>query len=136
MLGRVALMAATSTLVCFAWFVWRLQADASVDAVRTEVFTMLAMCQWFNVLNCRSATQSVFRQGLARNPWLLGGLLLSMLLQVAVLYLPFMQQLFYTVPLAGDVLLPMLALASAVLWVEELRKWRARVRLAQHRRAA
>jgi Ca2+-transporting ATPase len=100
-----------------------------VEAVRTETFTMLAMCQWFNVLNCQSATRSALRLGVLRNPWLSGGLLLSIGLQALVIWAPFMQEAFYTVPLAPGVLGPMLGLASAVLWAEELRKLLARWRV-------
>jgi Ca2+-transporting ATPase len=128
MLGRVLLMSATAVLVTFGWFVWRLGQGLPIDLVRTETFTVLAMCQWFNVLNCQSATRSAFRLGLLKNPWLLGGLALSIALQVLVLYAPFMNTLFYTVPLAPASLLPLLLLASSVLWAEELRKFIARLR--------
>jgi len=133
MLGRVLLMSATAVLVTFGWFVWRLGQGLPIDLVRTETFTVLAMCQWFNVLNCQSATRSAFRLGLLKNPWLLGGLTLSIALQVLVLYAPFMNTLFYTVPLAPTSLLPLLLLASSVLWAEELRK--LIVRLGQRRTA-
>jgi Ca2+-transporting ATPase len=43
-------------------------------------------------------------------------------LQAAVLYAPPMNALFHTVPLEPASLLSLLALASTVLWVEELRK--------------
>ena len=71
----------------------------AVDVVRTETFTVLAMCQWFNVLNCESATRSALRGDVLRNRWLLGGLLLSLALQVLVIYAPPMNALFHTVPL-------------------------------------
>ncbi len=128
MLGRVLLMSATAVLVTFGWFVWRLGQGLPIELVRTETFTVLAMCQWFNVLNCQSATRSAFRLGLLKNPWLLGGLALSIALQLLVLYAPFMNTLFYTVPLAPADLLPLLLLASTVLWAEELRKLMARLR--------
>ena len=70
--------------------------------VRTETFTLLAVCQWFNVLNCRSATQSALSLGLLKNRWLLGGLILSVLLQLLVIYAPPMNALFHTVPLPGQ----------------------------------
>ncbi|WP_341920571.1 HAD-IC family P-type ATPase [Polaromonas sp. YR568] len=130
MLGRVLLMSATAVLVTFGWFVWRLGQGLPIDLVRTETFTVLAMCQWFNVLNCQSATRSAFRLGLLKNPWLLGGLALSIALQVLVLYAPFMNTLFYTVPLAPSSLMPLLLLASSVLWAEELRKFIVRLRMA------
>ena len=119
---RTALMAGTAAAVAFGWFAWRLQQGVDLELVRTEVFTLVAMSQWFNVLNCQSATTSALGRGLLRNRWLLGGLLLSVLLQGLVLYAPFMNTLFHTQPLPLQTLLPLLALASAVLWAEELRK--------------
>jgi magnesium-transporting ATPase (P-type) len=122
MLGRIALMSGASVLATLGWFVWRLGLGLPLELVRTETFTLLAMCQWFNVLNCQSASASALRLGVLRNRWLLGGLGLSVLLQAAVLYLPPMNALFHTVPLPADSLLPLLLLASSVLWAEELRK--------------
>ena len=122
LLLRVALMTPAIAAVSFGWFAWRLQQGLPLEVVRTETFTVLAMCQWFNVLNCQSASASALRLGVLRNRWLLGGLALSVALQAAVLYAPPMNALFHTVPLEPASLLPLLALASAVLWVEELRK--------------
>lgn len=45
--------------------------------MQTETFTLLAICEWFNVLNCRSETKSALSLGLLRNPWLLGGLVVG-----------------------------------------------------------
>jgi magnesium-transporting ATPase (P-type) len=122
MLVRTALMALTAAGVAFGWFAWRLQSGAPIELVRTEVFTLVAVTQWFNMLNCQSATVSALRGGLRRNPWLVGGLALAVLLQALVLYAPPLNALFHTVPLPAATLLPLLALASTVLWVEELRK--------------
>ena len=132
MLGRVLLMSSVAVLVTFGWFVWRLGQQMPIEVVRTETFTLLAMCQWFNALNCQSATRSALALGLLKNKWLLGGLALSMALQALVLYAPSMNTLFHTVPLAADTLWPLVALASSVLWAEELRKLIAR---RGHRRA-
>jgi len=126
LLRRVALMTPLIAGLSFAWFAWRLSQGADEALVRTETFTLLAMCQWFNVLNCQSATRSALRLGLLRNPWLLGGLLLSIGLQVLVLYWAPLAALFHTQPLPAHTLLQLLALASTVLWAEELRKRRIR----------
>jgi Ca2+-transporting ATPase len=123
---RIVLMALATVVVCGGWFAWRHAAGVPLEPLRTEVFTMLAMCQWFNVVNCQSALRSALRLGVLRNPWLLGGLAISVALQFAVLYVPAMNTLFHTVPLALADLLPIAALASVVLWVEELRKLAAR----------
>ncbi|MDP4302635.1 cation-translocating P-type ATPase [Leptothrix discophora] len=130
MLGRLLLMALTSSVVTLAWFGWRLAQDVPLDTVRTEVFTLTVLAQWFNVLNCRSATQSVLRVSLLSNRWLMGGLLISVVLQASVLFWPPLAGLFHAVPLPASTLLAILGAASSVLVVEELRKLVARRRAA------
>ncbi|WP_119287863.1 cation-translocating P-type ATPase [Azohydromonas sediminis] len=122
MLARIVLMASAAVAATFGWFAWRLATGAPVDVVRTETFTVLAMCQWFNVVNCQSATQTSLGGALLRNRWLAGGLLLSVALQWAVVYTAPMNALFHTVPIPPADLVPMVAAASLVLWVEEARK--------------
>jgi Ca2+-transporting ATPase len=53
---------------------------------------------------------------------------LSIVLQAAVLYRPPLNALFHTVPIPPADLLPIVAVASAVLWTEELRKLFVRTR--------
>jgi Ca2+-transporting ATPase len=126
MLGRVALMAGTAAAVALGWMAWRLPQGAPADVLRTEVFTLVAVCQWFNALNCRSSRRSAFGGGAPRNGWLLGGLAASVVLQLLVLYTPWMNGWFHTVPLPPATLLLLVGLASSVLWVEEGRKLVAR----------
>ena len=130
MLWRVALMTPAIALTTFGWFVWHLTVGMPYDVVRTETFTVLAVCQWFNVLNCQSATRSALRLGIFRNHWLLGGLLLSVALQAAVLYWSPLNELFHTVPIPPADLLLIVAVASLVLWAEEARKLLVRARRA------
>ena len=132
MLGRLLLMGLTSAAVTLGWFAWRQAQGLPLDQVRTEVFTLTVLAQWFNVLNCRSARRSALQVSLLANPWLLGGLLLSVVLQAGVLFWPPLAGLFHAVPLSGPTLLAILGVASSVLWVEELRKWIVR---SQARRA-
>jgi len=127
MLWRTALMAGTASVVTFCWFAWRLDQGVALDIARTEVFTLVAVGQWFNMLNCQSATASALKLGVLRNPWLMGGLALSVALQALVLYAPPMNAMFHTVPLDPAVLLQLVLLASSVLWAEELRKLIARL---------
>ena len=128
MLVRIAMLTPMAVAATFGWFVWRQSGGLPYEQVRTETFTILALCQWFNVLNCQSATRSALRFGILRNHWLVGGLGLSIALQAAVLYWPPLNRLFHTVPLPLAELLTLLAIASSVLWVEELRKWVVRLR--------
>ena len=126
LLGRVALMTPAMALSTLGFFAWRLSSGVPFELVQTETFTVLAACQWFNVLNCESATRSALRFGLARNKWLLGGLGLSILLQLAVIYAEPLNKLFHTVPIPPTDLLLIVGVASLVLWLEEIRKLIAR----------
>ena len=80
----------------------------------------------FNVFNARSDQHSVFYQ-LFHNPWLWGAVALSVALQIAVIYIPFLQSAFDTFPLQGSDWLICILVASSVLWLRELEKvvWRA-----------
>jgi hypothetical protein len=59
---------------------------------------VLVLAQLFNCFNARSDKASAFRHLLA-NRWLLGAILLALLLQVAVVNIPFLNVAFGTVPL-------------------------------------
>jgi magnesium-transporting ATPase (P-type) len=123
---RIGWMVAASVLVTFGFYHWQLNAGTPFPAVQTQTFTLLAMCQWFNVLNCESATRSVFRLGILKNRWLAGGLAVAVSLQIAVLEIPALQKAIHTVPLTLWELSQLAALASTVLLFEEARKAAAR----------
>ena len=84
-------------------------------------FTTLMLFQLFNVFNARSDERSAF-DGLFTNPWLWAAIGLSLLLHVAVIYVPFLQQAFSTVSLSAGDWLRCAAVASSVLWLRELSK--------------
>ncbi len=128
MLGRMTLMISASVIATFGWFTWRLGAGVPFAMVQSETFTLLAVSQWFNALNCRSETKSALSFDLVRNPWLLGGLLLANALQLAAIYTAPMNRIFHTVPISLANFLFLGAAASFVLWVEEIRKVFARRR--------
>ena len=63
-------------------------------------FTTLMMFQLFNVYNCRSNWRSAF-SGFFENKWLLAAVALSLFTHVLVIYVPFLQKAFHTVPLSS-----------------------------------
>jgi Ca2+-transporting ATPase len=103
-----------------------IEGSGSMRYAQTMAFSTLIMFQLFNVFNARSDTQSAF-VGLFSNKWLWGAVLLSLLLQAAVIYLPFLQQAFSTVSLSFIDWLQCAAVASSVLWLRELSKLARRV---------
>ncbi|MEY4616142.1 MAG: hypothetical protein RJB66_1102 [Pseudomonadota bacterium] len=126
LLSRIPLMVAASVTSTFGWFIFRASQGVAPDLVKTETFTVLAVCQWFNVLNCRSSIQTAFSLDLIKNPWLIGGLVLGNILHLAVIYWKPLSQFFHTVPIAPTQFISIGAVASLVLWVEELRKYYSR----------
>ena len=128
LLSRMAFMTPAIAASTLGWFMVRQSMGVPFPQAQTETFTVLAVCQWFNVLNCRSETRSALSVNLLRNPWLIGGLVAGNLLQVAAVFLPPLNQVFHTVPFGLFEFLAIGVVASLVLWVEELRKLVVRVR--------
>lgn len=77
---------------------------------QTIVFTVLCLSQLWHVMAIRSETRSLFSIGLFSNKPLLLAVTGTVLLQLAVIYLPFLNSFFHTQPLS----LPELLLAFAV----------------------
>jgi magnesium-transporting ATPase (P-type) len=98
-----------------------IEGTRSLDNARTAAFTVLVLAQLFNCFNARSDKASAFRHLLA-NRWLLGAILLALLLQVAVVNVPFLNVAFGTVPLDPAQWLVCAGMASLVLWSSELTK--------------
>ena len=134
LLLRMAFMVPTIVGVTLGWFWWRLTQGVPHEQVRTETFTLLVLCEWFNVLNCRSETRSALAFDLLKNPWLLGGLVLGNLLQVAVVFWRPLGDIFHTVPFSMTEVVALGVAASAVLWVEEARKLVVRLRQRREER--
>jgi magnesium-transporting ATPase (P-type) len=128
---RIAFMTPAIVIATLGWFIARGAMGVPEAQVRTEAFTLLAICEWFNVLNCRSERRSAFSLGLLRNRWLLGGLLLGNALQAAVVFWEPLNRIFHTVPISLPVVVMLGLVGSLVLWVEELRKLVVRRRAAR-----
>ena len=99
-----------------------LEDDGDLTRARTAGFTVLVLAQLFNCFNARSETRSAWH-GLFANRWLWVTVLLSAMLQVAVVHLAFLNQAFGTAPLSLQQWGVCIAMASGVLWFSELRKW-------------
>ncbi len=68
---------------------------------QTMIFTSLAFMQVFQALASRSAKDSLFKMGLLSNPLLAGMAALVIVLQLMVLYIPFLNKFFEVIPLSG-----------------------------------
>ncbi|MFO7623768.1 MAG: cation-translocating P-type ATPase [Anaerolineales bacterium] len=89
---------------------------------QTMVFTTITLSQMGHAMAIRSNRYSLFQIGLLSNKPLLGAVLLTFVLQLAVIYLPFLQEVFETVALPLPYLLLSLALSSVVFVAVEITK--------------
>ena len=89
---------------------------------QSMVFTVLTLSQLGHVLAIRSERESLFSIGLLSNRLLVGALLLTFVLQMAVLYVPWLNPLFRTEPLSLGELMVCLALSSVVFIGVEIEK--------------
>jgi Ca2+-transporting ATPase len=90
---------------------------------QTIIFTTLTLSQMGNALALRSERESIFKIGFLSNKYLLNAVLLTLVLQLGVIYLPFLQSIFKTNPLSWQELLISLVLSTIVFWGVEIEKW-------------
>jgi Ca2+-transporting ATPase len=102
--------------------------QANNPAWQTMLFTTLAFSQLAHVLAIRSGRTSLFKAGLLSNKSVLGAVALAAALQLAVIYVPWLQDAFRTVPLNFNEMLICITLASIIFWAVEIEKWFVRRR--------
>ena len=133
LIQRVLTSATIIMLGTMMIYVREMALDHTVNARNTTMtFTCFVFFDMFNALTCRSEGKSVLKGELqvAGNRmfnFAVGGSLLG---QMAVIYLPFLQRIFQTEGLSIRDLALLVAIASTVFWVDEGRKFLR----ARHRR--
>ncbi len=90
---------------------------------QTMVFNTLTISQMANVMALRANRESVFTTGLFANRALVGAVALTFLLQLAVIYVPFMQTIFRTTALSASHFALTVALSIIIFVAVELEKW-------------
>lgn len=96
--------------------------NGGIGRSRTAAFIVLSCSQLFHSFNCRSMTESLFKIGLFTNKKLILATLISFLLQMAVVYIPFLQGIFKTEPLSLYDWFLVIGISSLPLWFMEIWK--------------
>ena len=110
--------------ICIGIQAWAIGRGS--DAWQTMVFTALAFCQMYHVLAIRSERESTLAIGPFSNMLLIGAVLLTVVLQLALVYVPALNPIFNTQPLTLEEL-AVSALAPALVFVGvETEKWLVR----------
>jgi Ca2+-transporting ATPase len=111
------LMAFLSIAVGYGY--WR----AARENWQTMLFTTLTLSQMAHVLAIRSERTPLWQIGLLSNVPLLAAVMLTLILQLCVAYIPFLQQLFGTRPLSPFDLFLSILLSGVIFGAVELEKW-------------
>jgi Ca2+-transporting ATPase len=109
-------------------FVSALENGASVERARTIAVTTMVLFQFFQAWNSRSELQSVFTISPFSNPFLFYSMVAAFLAQIAVVYVPALQWVFRTEPLAGTEWIQIGLVALTVVLAVEVDKLIRRTR--------
>ncbi len=119
---RVAFVGTLIAVAAFALEAWLAPRGHSAEFIRTVLLQMLVCAQWVYMINCRNTGGFSLNRGLLLNKgiWLVTSVLL--LLQLAIIYLPFMQMLFGTEALPLRYWGVTLGMASVMFFIVEIEK--------------
>ncbi|MEP7192236.1 MAG: cation transporting ATPase C-terminal domain-containing protein, partial [Actinomycetota bacterium] len=108
---RILLVSAL--LVGGTWwlFEWERANGASLAEARTVALNLFVVVEAFYLFSCRSLTQPAWRVGIFSNDWVLGGVTVQAAGELALTYLPAMNELFRTAPIPAEAWLRIIVLA-------------------------
>lgn len=101
----------------------------TLEYARTMAFMVLVMCQLFFSLAVRNHSKSIFQIGIFSNKYLVGAIVLGVILQLAVITVPFMQRAFHLQMLDLRAWLIAISLGLVPLLINEIVKIFIRVRI-------
>jgi hypothetical protein len=130
MIERTIIGAIVMGCVAFGVFGWLLSAGWSEASARNAILLLVVLFEIVHIGNCRSETKSAFWLSPLRNPILIAGSALAMLVHIAMMYLPVGRTLLEVEPVKPAVWLALLGCALTVIVAIEIHKlvWRLRHR--------
>ena len=103
-----------------------LMRGLSEETARTSAVNLIVFCEIFYLFSCRSLKHSIFKLGFFSNSWLILGVLIMVLLQLAFAYVPFMNTIFESAPIDATEWMVIIASGFIVYLLAEIDKWRYR----------
>jgi len=101
------------------FFAWMQYHGQSIEKAQTVVFLIIVMFELFQAFAARSVRYPSFKVGLFKNKYLIGAVLLSLVATLMIIYLPFLSQIFHTVPLSlAEFLIITLASSTGFIYLE------------------
>ncbi|HUX99010.1 MAG TPA: HAD-IC family P-type ATPase [Candidatus Deferrimicrobium sp.] len=103
-------------------FVLFLFQNSPTAKIRTAIFLVLIIFQWFNAFNCRSQIKSVFTIGFFKNRILIIFLFIDIILVAILFFIPPLSLTFGLVPLRLSEWLLVVAIGASIWVLDEVRK--------------
>jgi Ca2+-transporting ATPase len=119
---ETALPQGTNPLLGLLQYNWRAEG-VDVQTAETMAFVTLSLCELLRAFTVRSERLSIFQIGLFSNRYMLGAVLLSMALLLAVVFVPALQPIFNTHALSWTEWQIVIGLALVPAVSEEITKW-------------
>ena len=119
---RILLVGAILLAGSFGFFEWAQRDGLGDDISRTMAVNVFVVVELFYLFNCRSLTRSYFSLPQFSNRWVLGGVGIMIILQLAYTYVPFMNVAFGSAPLSAWMWLPIIGLGVVAFFVVEAEK--------------
>jgi len=123
MIQRTVLMGIILAAVTLFVFLTNLRDGVPLERARTAALTTMVFFQFYQALNCRSETRSIFSMSPMSNPYLLYAMIGAFFAQLAVLYVPSLQWVFRTVPLTMTEWLEVGTVTVTIIIAIEIDKW-------------
>ncbi len=121
MFERITVTALGLALGALFVFMIGQRSNRSVETVSAMTLTAIALGQWVTALNSRSTVRSIFSR-MRKNPALRLAFVTVILMQVGILYIPFLARIFSVAPLSmSDWAIVVLGSVPVVV-VDEVRK--------------
>jgi P-type Ca2+ transporter type 2C len=117
------LLLMATIMVTLSMLVFNYYLPQGTDAARTGTFLVVAMTQVFNVFNMRHLRKSAFEIGILSNKWINIAFLASIFLQIIVIKIPFLRDMFGFADLSLIAFAVIFSISSLVLWGGELYKY-------------
>ena len=118
--GYQGLMIGTLTLLAYRIGIH--EDPSNVVIGQTMAFAVLSLSQLVHVFNIRSKTQSIFKTGILSNMYLVYAVLISFVMMIGVLFIPFLQKIFKVVILSPRDILIVVGLSFMPIIIVELFK--------------
>lgn len=121
LLFRIGFLSAMLSVAVFMVFKWAYKT-ATIEHARTMAFCTMVTFEWFIAFNARSDEHTIWKLGIFKNRWLIFSTVIAIVLQLSVVYIPFIRIPFKTVPLNLGHWLIIILITGTIFILENIRK--------------